>query len=66
MSDELKETILGKRHKSTVSNTELEKALMLSHVRDYIYTVQNSDEQMNDYLVMIPKSLTEKSNMLSD
>eukprot|EP00347_Sterkiella_histriomuscorum_P006902 403350993 len=56
--DELKESILGKRHKSTVTNTELEKAILLTHVRDFIYTLQNTEEQMNDYLVMLPKQMT--------
>ncbi|CDW90287.1 UNKNOWN [Stylonychia lemnae] len=63
LTQQIKESILGKRLKnSNGSLQELEKAIQLKHVRDYIYTVQNTESQMNDFLVMMPQADNNKLN----
>lgn len=56
LTEEQKESILGKRHKSIASHSELERAVKLEHVRDYIYTTQHTEELLNDFFVAIPRT----------
>lgn len=54
MTDDIKDVVLGKQHKNQTSLQELEKAVQLEHVRDYIFTVQTS-EAKSDFLLLMPQ-----------
>lgn len=49
----MRDTLLGKKHKGQ-SLGELETAIQLEHMRDYVYNLQSTEANLTDFLVLMP------------
>ncbi len=56
----MKESLLGKKHKNSRLE-ELEIAVQLEHMRDYVYHLQSTEGNQTDFLVAMP--LNEQSQL---